>query len=119
MEESNLPVFKKTYTLFQVLYSYRHAVSRQDRYTVWRRAEDELLSLLRSLILAGQSYKSEKLPRLEQASLHVDVFKVFVRLMHDSKIIDTKKYLVIQGETDEIGRMIGGWIKSLRPSRNG
>jgi hypothetical protein len=34
--------------------------------------------------------------------------------MKDVKAIDNKKYTIIQSEVDEIGRMLGGWIKSLK-----
>jgi hypothetical protein len=34
--------------------------------------------------------------------------------MKDIKAIDTKKYIIIEANLDEIGRMLGGWIKSTR-----
>ena len=34
--------------------------------------------------------------------------------MKDIKSIDNKKYLALQTTIDEIGRMLGGWIKSVK-----
>jgi hypothetical protein len=34
--------------------------------------------------------------------------------MKDIKAIDAKKYIIIEANLDEIGRMLGGWIKSTR-----
>jgi hypothetical protein len=42
------------------------------------------------------------------------MLRVFLRLAHDTKTIDQKKYIALQAITDEIGRMLGGWLKSLR-----
>jgi hypothetical protein len=35
--------------------------------------------------------------------------------MKESKSLDVKKYTLLQGIIDEIGRMLGGWIKSQNP----
>jgi tyrosine-protein phosphatase YwqE len=34
--------------------------------------------------------------------------------MKDIKAIDDKKYILIEANLDEIGRMLGGWIKSTK-----
>jgi len=60
--------------------------------------------------------KEKKLPILERASLKLNLFRIFVRLAKEVKAIDGKKYILLQENTDEIGRMLGGWIKSVRPN---
>jgi hypothetical protein len=32
--------------------------------------------------------------------------------MKETKVFDLKKYTVLQEKIDEIGRMLGGWIRS-------
>ncbi len=49
---------------------------------------------------------------LEKASQKLDLLKVLIRLTKDLKILDNKKYLEIQKRIREIGKMLGGWIKS-------
>jgi len=36
------------------------------------------------------------------------------RLAADSRVIDKKFYLSLQEQIDEIGRMLGGWLKTLK-----
>ena len=55
----------------------------------------------------------EKLPTLKNVSLKLNFLRVFVRLMKDVKSIDTAKYIKLQDMIDEIGRMLGGWMRSL------
>jgi len=42
------------------------------------------------------------------------MLRVFLRLTLDVKAINQKKYITLQQALDEIGRMLGGWMKSLK-----
>lgn len=114
IDEFDIPIFKKTYELYKTFYSYRTAVSKQDRYTIWQRCENVILEILEGILLASQQYKEEKLPTLEEVSLKLNFLRVFLRLMKEVKTIDNRKYLTLQEMIDEIGRMLGGWIKSTK-----
>ncbi len=95
-------------------YSYRDGIKKQDRHTIWLRSENIILDLLEGILFASQVYKEEKLPILEKASVKLNFLRVFVRLMKETKTIDAKRYVALEGLVDEIGRMLGGWIKSAR-----
>lgn len=118
MNDFNIPIFKKTYSLYKEFYGYRTDIPKQDRYTLWQRSENVILDILEGIFQASQSYKSEKLPALDKASLKLNLLRVFIRLMKDINAIDNKKYLALEKEIDEIGRMLGGWIKSINPPKN-
>jgi hypothetical protein len=64
------------------------------------------------LVEAGYGQKTNKIPLLEKASAKLNVLRFFIRLMKESKAIDLKKYTALQTIIDEIGRMLGGWIRS-------
>jgi len=114
MEEFDIPIFKKIYELYRNFYSFRNSVPKQDRYTLWQKCENILLEIIEHILLASQMPKKDKLPVLEKASLRLNLFRIFVRLAKEVKAIDNKRYLLLQENTDEIGRMLGGWIKSNR-----
>lgn len=114
MEDLDIPILNKSYELYKIFYSYRTTVSRQDRYTLWQRCENIILNILEGILYASQLSKSEKLPILEKVSLHLNLLRVFVRLAKDIKVIDNNKYIKLQEIADEIGRMLGGWIKSTK-----
>ena len=42
------------------------------------------------------------------------MLKVFIRLLSDLKILNEKRYIYCQGYIQEIGKMLGGWIKYSR-----
>ncbi|MEK7114343.1 MAG: four helix bundle protein [Patescibacteria group bacterium] len=110
----DIPIFKKCYDLYKTFYTYRADVSKQDRYTIWQRSENTILNVLESILLASQSSKAEKLPVLEATSVKLNLLRVLIRLTKDVKSIDNKKYLTLETDIDEIGRMLGGWIRSTK-----
>ena len=114
MEEIDIPIFRKVYDLYKVFYSYRDTVTKRDRYTIYQRTENILLDLIECILSASQLSKSQKLPVLESSSLKLNFLRVFVRMMKDVKALDNKKYLILQEYIDEIGRMLGGWIRSTK-----
>lgn len=65
-------------------------------------------------ILFATTSKSKKMEALEKASNKLNVLRFFVRLSKDVKLLDTRKYIGLQEKLDEIGRMLGGWIKSTK-----
>jgi four helix bundle protein len=114
MNNFDTPIFKKTYDLYRTFYSFRRSVPKQDRYTLWQKSDDLLLEVLEGIMVAGQTNRAAKLPVLEIASTKLNMLRVFIRLASEVKAIDNKRYVALESEIDEIGRMLGGWIKSTR-----
>lgn len=114
MQEFDIPIFKKTYDLYKNFHLLRVKVPKYDRYTIFQRCEGSMLDLLAGILEASQLNKNQKLPVLEKASLKLNFLRVFLRLMKDIKSIDLKTYASFEQNVDEIGRMLGGWIKSTK-----
>ena len=108
----DIPIFTKSYELYKIFYGYLPTFPKKDRYTLGQKCENILLDLIEAIMLASSLSKQEKPPILKQASLKLDLLKVLFRLGKDLKILDNKKYLVLEGYLQEIGRMLGGWIKT-------
>ncbi len=112
LEEFETPIFKKTYDLYKIFYGIRNTIPKQDKYTIWQKAESLLIEVLEGILSASYKSKLEKTPILEKTSLKLNTLKVLIRLMKDVGAIDNKKYTLLQESLDEIGRMLGGWIRS-------
>lgn len=114
MNDFDMPIFKKTYDLYKTFHEYRRVVPKQDRFTIFERSEAAILEVLECIMQASGESKKEKLPTLERGSLKLNMLRVFIRLMKDIKTIDGKKYMNTEAAIDEIGRMLGGWIRSIK-----
>lgn len=111
--EFNIPIFKKGYDLYKMFYTFRTTVPKQDKYTIWQKSENLILEILEGILSASYKQKFEKMPVLERASLKLNVLRVLIRLMKDIKTIDNKKYSALEEIIDEMGRMLGGWLRSI------
>lgn len=114
MSDAEIPIFKKCYELYKLLHSYRPGLPKADRHGLWQRAENTCLKILELILSASQQPKSAKLPILEAASIKLSLLRVFIRLAKDTRAIDLKKYTDLQARVDEVGRMLGGWLRSLK-----
>ena len=114
MQVFDIPILKKAYDLYKRFYVLGTKVPKQDRYSIFLKSENCLLEVIEGIIKASQLSKNEKLPVLKETSSSLGMFKFFVRLMKDVKTIDLKNYTIIEAHVDEIGRMLGGWIKSTQ-----
>lgn len=114
MNEFDIPIFKKSYDLYKALHECRRLVPKQDRFTIFERVDTVTLDIIEGILLASSQQKAIKLPTLERVSLKLNMLRIFIRLMKDTKALDLKKYIALESVTDEIGRMLGGWIKSIK-----
>lgn len=109
-----IPIFKKTYGLMKDFYKFQFDFPKKDRYTMGQRCETYILEILEGIIAAGQLPKERKLAVLERASNKLDMLKVFIRLAADLEVLSEKRYIVCQNSIQEIGKMFGGWIRSIK-----
>jgi hypothetical protein len=60
------------------------------------------------------SKKYYKKTTLQELDVDVTILKYYIRLSHDLKFLPNKKYEIWAGMVTEIGRILGGWLKSVR-----
>ncbi|KKR70963.1 MAG: hypothetical protein UU12_C0012G0019 [Candidatus Woesebacteria bacterium GW2011_GWA2_40_7b] len=113
-ESFDTPIFNQTYEIYKEIYCLRSTIPKNDRYTIWQKVENTTLDVLEKILIAIGFSKNEKSDILEEASKKLNMLRVFIRLSKDVKAIDNNKYIMLQEKLDEIGRMLGGWIKSLK-----
>ncbi len=80
----------------------RHVLGAEIRETVWK--------LLRMIIICNKRY--HKKTTLTDLDAELDVLRSQVRTAFSLQYIDLKKYENWARMNDELGRMIGGWMKS-------
>ena len=71
-----------------------------------------MLQLQRLVITAFKRY--HKKTTLTDLDIELAILKRQVRLAKDLRYVDLKKYQIWIEKLVEIGRMIGGWIKSVK-----
>lgn len=87
---------------------------KSQRYTLGSKIQAELLATAEAVIAAATtSDRLRKVDHLNIASAKLDLIRLLVRLAKDCKCLDNETYLDLESQLHEIGKMLGGWIKSL------
>lgn len=110
--EAEAPIIQKTTDLYKEFYGYLKTFPKKDQYLLGKRCEEGILSFMEMLIFAASESKEQKLQSLQGASARFDVLKILFRMAREFKMIDNKKYLSLGGKAQEIGKMLGGWIRA-------
>lgn len=125
--ETEAPIIQQTLGLYKELYEQTKKFPKKDQYLLGRRCEDTLLSFLEYTLLAANVPKDQKVRLLNIAAGKFDVIdthgltpvefpaglKVLLRLAQELRMLDKKQYILLEIKVREIGKMLGGWIRSL------
>jgi hypothetical protein len=113
-------------------------IAKGSRYTIGTRIENKFLDLLelsyvayftpleskpqlnniqnklnQSDFLTGFAEKEKKLEKITNCILITDTLKFLISIAWEGKLISNKQYEDIGIKLEEIGKMLGGWKKSL------
>jgi hypothetical protein len=81
------------------------------RFVLGERIERNLYGLLETLIQAKYTRNRQRL--LEQANLALEVLRFQMRLAKDLQCLKVNSYGFASKAIDDIGRQLGGWLRSL------
>ncbi len=106
----NLAIFEKTYEFILWIYPRVNKFPKSQRFVLGQRIENISLEVLEKIIEVNQ--KKSKRKDLEEVSIKLDVLRILIRLSKDFHFINLKQYEFASKNLNEIGKMLGGWIKS-------
>lgn len=86
----------------------RHVLSAEIRATCWR--------LLRLVIICNKRYY--KKTTLQDLDAELELLRAQVRLAFEMGYLPPRKHEHWSRLNDEIGRLLGGWIRSMRNDRS-
>lgn len=109
----DIPIYHKTYELYKLLYSCHSAIPKIQLYSLWKKCEQINIEMLEAIIHTGHTQGNARTQAICNISEKLDLLKTFIRLTRETNSISAQKYLEIQSLIQEIGKMVGGWIKSL------
>ena len=87
------------------------------RYTLGDSLDASVLQCLEELIMAKNAPKPFKLSYLLKASSHLEICTFKLRLMLELDLVNETRIFQTQSTLREIGRMLGGWMKSIQSTK--
>ena len=105
-----LIIFKKSYDFSKWLFQHTNKFPKSHRFSIAVKLENGMLNFLRLLTVAN--HRRQKLPLMRAADEELLSIRIFLRLSQDLKFISISSYEYAIKQLEEIGRLLGGWIKS-------
>lgn len=113
MESNNLSVLNKTIRAYKLWLSFNQHVNKNLKFSLVSKIDNIFLDLIELIFQAATVEKSKKLPYIQKSLLKLDSLRLFLRILWETKAVDSKKYIAISISLDEIGKMLGGWQRNL------
>lgn len=107
MQES--PIFSRSYDLLRWLIPVTVNFPRQHRFVLAEAVQRAAFELQERLIEAGKS--QTPVSWLKAADVSLTKLRFYLRLSRDLDLLKPGQYAHVSKITDEIGRLLGGWIK--------
>lgn len=112
MEE--LPVINRTQELYHSVGKISEQLPALKKQTIGRRLESNILELLELLIMAKYAPKAHKGMYLIKASARAEIIQFMLRILLNERLANETTLHQLQAKVVEIGRMLGGWRKSVQ-----
>lgn len=109
----NETIVQKMYDLLKFTIPVLNKFPRSQKFTLADRIQNQLSDLLDLYIEAYYLPAAQKKDLLSKANISLEKCRHYFRLCYDLGIFDSIKYHEFAQRLHEIGRMTGGWLKSL------
>lgn len=109
MEE--LKILQKTFDMINYAYPALAQYPKGEKFALVADIKKCMDVMLERIIEANKKYY--KKTTLQELDVEVEKLKAYVRLSYNLGFLPPKKYEQWSGLVVEIGRMVGGWIKSV------
>lgn len=109
MEE--LKILQKTYDMIKYGNQCLLQFPRAERYALAAEIKQSMYKILRLIIQANKQRNKRQLQI--EIDTELDVLRTFIRLAADKQTayLPLRKYEIWSKQLNEIGRMLGGWMK--------
>ena len=104
------PLFLKVFEMLEWLLKHTRKFPKDQRFVMAKRLEDAALGLYDELLRAASNGAVQ--PSLREADFHLARLKAYNRLSERLGLHTMKQYEFLAGLLDEIGKLLGGWIRS-------
>ncbi len=110
----DLKILQKTYDMMLYANICLKQFPKSEKYGLATDIKNAMHTMLRLIVAANKRYY--KKTTLQEIDVELDVIRTFIRLAVDkeTKYLSIRKYENWSKMLNEIGKMLGGWIKSTK-----
>jgi len=109
-----VPLVHKVCEFYKKIYLLSFKLSKRDRFGIYLKIENICLEIIDLSLIASFESRDNKFSFLNSTRIKIEVLKRFFRISHELKIINSKNYIALELDLQEISKMTNGWIKYLK-----
>ncbi len=109
-----MPLLQKVKSSYLLWYEYYHTLPKLHRYSLGQKIDNLFVESMEMIAVASFLPRDEKSPYVRVAIRKIDVLKILLMILWETKSLDNKKYIALSVTIDEIGKMLGGWNGQLQ-----
>lgn len=107
------PIFSKTYDLLTWLVPATTKFPREHRFVMAHKVQETALQFQEHLIEAGLYRGKARERSLARADVVLTKLRFYIRLSKDLHLLTPRQYKHVAQMVAEVGRLLGGWRKSV------
>jgi hypothetical protein len=107
---SDLIIYQKMYDYILYAYPIISRFPKQQRFVLGQRIEVVMLEIAERIVQANKL--RNKRPVLFEIDILLEKLKLLIRLAKDLGMVSVRQYGLHCERLDEIGRLLGGWLKA-------
>jgi len=108
----NLVLYQKFYDL--ILYSFPiiNRFPKNQKFILGQQIQNCMLDIVKLIVQANKFGNKNRLNNLYYVDIELEKLKLLIRLTNDLGFISYDRYGIFCERFNEIGRILGGWIKA-------
>ena len=115
MADDEMIIFTKSYDYGLWLFKHTQKFPKSSRFSVSVRLELLVTEILEKIILANRA--KNKMPLLMELDVLLKRLRLLVRFSKDLGYLPLNSYEYSARQTDELGRLLGGWVKQQKTNQ--
>jgi len=109
---NELPVYKAAYDLLLQMFQLTHHLKREYKFTIGEKLKNEITDLLTNIYRANKTRQKKEF--IEKAQQNLEIVRLYIRILKDTKQINSKKHIFINQPIESISKQLAGWYKSTK-----
>jgi hypothetical protein len=113
MSNNELIIIPKVEKYIEYILTIVIKLPRTEKFSIGTEIKTSVYNMLRNILLVSKMDKTKRLEIYNIVDAEIYYQRICIRIMYNQKWIDEKKYKHSNELLSEIGRILGGLIKSL------
>lgn len=117
-KNNNLIIIVKIEKYIEYMLTILLKLPRTEKYSIGTEIKTSMYEMLKNILLASKIERNKRLSIFNVIDAHIYYQRICIRIMYNNKWINAQNYKHSNELLSEIGKILGGLIKSLGVKNN-